>query len=471
ITATIKDKNYYLEVVTALYIVQPTDFVVTIKSAESIYGEAIKSIICTHNEVFRQNGVADDLQLTFTTPTQKSNVGVYKIVGKSANSNYNVTFTNETGTESYANYTITQKHITVTGTTVSGSANGMLVVVFHKDTVHSITDDMLLGAPDGVSVSYHIGSVTGAEFTGLTNIGVAEVYIVFTADANHIIDGENHIRVTYRVVKSVLTLDWKMDTSYTYNGQDQGSSVSVTYTDENNVKVTLTLANGGLTLGQGISFVNAGEYTFTVVLPEGYVADTISKSVSISKRVVSLEDLTFEDISVYYDELTHTISIKGNVPETVEVNYFYDDGTAFTNETKAGIYTINAVLSLKDASNNSFAEGAVTKLSAMLIIKNLNEEEKAFVAKVKEIGKVTEESYSKIMEAQTLYNKLATKEGVTKEKEQLDEAIKSYNILIEDINNQSNTAITISGKTIVLVGSIYATLIGIILAAFVTSKR
>ena len=87
--------------------------------------------------------------------------------------------------------------------------------------------------------------------------------------------------------------------------------------------------------------------TFTHNNPNYDEIDSVTKTLRITKSDV--QGLVFESKTYTYDGNTYNISVVGNLPDTISINYYLND-ELFTGATNAGVY--NIVAKFTDSSNN-----------------------------------------------------------------------------------------------------------------------
>ena len=131
--------------------------------------------------------------------------------------------------------------------------------------------------------------------------------------------------------------------------------------------ITGTLPDGVTVSYEGNGETDFGEYTVTAKFTgdaDNYepIANMTAK-LKIEKGDYVLEGITFEGANYPYDGETHSLSISGDLPDWISVDYFNADDSKFEGATEIGSYTITAKFT---HSNNNYNE--IEPMTATLVI-------------------------------------------------------------------------------------------------------
>ena len=216
---------------------------------------------------------------------------------------------------------------------------------------------------DGTAKFIYISTVLPSEITveytnnGQTNAGEYEVIATFEVSANYNAIANKSATLTIAKATATVTAPTAKDLTYTGAAQalvNAGSTACGTIEYNLNGGAYSSSIPQGTTAGAytvGYRFnIDANNYNVAGVTLNGSVA------VTISKATYDMSGVSFEDGEVTYDGSSHSLTISGNLPSGVNVEY---SGAA----TNAGYHTITATFS-GDATNYN----AIPSMSATLTI-------------------------------------------------------------------------------------------------------
>ena len=132
--------------------------------------------------------------------------------------------------------------------------------------------------------------------------------------------------VTLTIAPKSVAVVWS-NASLTYTGSAQAPTATV---DTGITGETLTLTVAG-------QQTNAGTYTATASTTNGnYTLTNATTSFTIAKATYDMSGISFENLTVPYDEAAHTLTISGTLPSGVSVTY------TTNSYTDVGTYTVTA---------------------------------------------------------------------------------------------------------------------------------
>lgn len=106
----------------------------------------------------------------------------------------------------------------------------------------------------------------------------------------------------------------------------------------------------------GNTFTNAGTYEITAICyGDNYETKELSATLTIEKAEFDMSNIKFEDATFVYDKNPKSISITGNLPEGVTVEYKIGDKKT-NSETNAGRYEVIASFVSKNANYKQISE-------------------------------------------------------------------------------------------------------------------
>ena len=217
--------------------------------------------------------------------------------------------------------------------------------------------------PNGVSVSYS-GSALSQ-----TAVGTYKTTATFTVNDNY--NAISDVTITWTISQKTIDMSGVTFNDVVYTYSDEGTAYAPSLNDAANLPAGIasyTIVDGN---GKN-SETNAGTYTFTVTFTadsnhkfsNGTITLTLNAQLTINKKAVSLNGITFDPLTVTYDGTTHAPVTGGTFANGVSV-YTILDGYGHANEANAGTYTFTATFVVDD--NHTFNGGANT-LTADLII-------------------------------------------------------------------------------------------------------
>lgn len=246
--------------------------------------------------------------------------------------------------EGYETLVLTAK-LTITESTDPNAPQKITGVTFNDLTVdyngqeHELTVSGTL--PEGAKVEY-----TGNKGT---NAGV------YNAKATISAEGYRTLELTAKLTVNKINITGVTLSNLTvpYNGEEHAVTVSG------------TLPQGAKVAYQNNTATNAGEYNVTAAITyDNYNTLTLNAKLTITKIDITA-NLTFNNSTVEYDALPHSIQIVGTVPAGVVATYYYNDQQV--NEvTSVGTYTVRCELSGQNYNTKT--------LTATLTIKGTEEQ-------------------------------------------------------------------------------------------------
>lgn len=208
--------------------------------------------------------------------------------------------------------------------------------------------------PDGVTVSY--------EGNGVSAVGTHTVTASFAVDTNNyvaIADKTATITIIEAPVGGGVTIPSDLDLSgitlagdtVTYDGEEHSLAISGTLPAD----VTVIYLNNDK-VNVGVHSVVAKFYYKGI-----YIAgEDREATLSITKKSVTLDGISFNSATVIYDGKAHSIAIEGTIPEGVRVVY------TGNGQTEVGVY--NVVASFVVDEDNY--EVVIETYTATLVIEN-----------------------------------------------------------------------------------------------------
>ena len=232
--------------------------------------------------------------------------------------NYNIT-------NPICNYVIEKKDLAITANDYEliYGAEVPQFEVSYEGFVNRETEEVLTGT-----------LVFNTNYVRYANIG--DYYINISGLAS------NNYDITYtpgniKVNECSLTITWGV-TSFVYNGEVQGPSA--TAEGLNNDQLTVNVTYDGVTVGQyTASATLEGEKAYN------YVISNPTTTYEITKAIYDMSKVSFADNTVTYNGEAHNITITGELPAGVTVEYEYklNDTIIPLNEViNAGTYNVTA---------------------------------------------------------------------------------------------------------------------------------
>ena len=358
-----------------VFVIQPASITVTIANKESVYGEALAALTYSVSgerfgvseaaifklEIYKQN----DLSTPVSVPQGGHlDAGEYiiSIVGSNGKSPY--TDGNFTITFNTAKYTVTTARIGIKFEVdkdghLADSLDGTNPIYDGKAweyKAYGLKFDGSINTDITFKVTYYKGTVTAEEnkLEGLpTDAGTYTVVVEAetSKDGNYAPSG--NFTTSFTIAQRLVTVTWTKD-NFTYNGDDQFSSISATYQpwvdgsqlmgDENAVKLSITTQE----------FKNANTYTFTATLEdENYKLSGAGDDGTVTKKyTMQKAEITVEIIkqTTYYGDPLNSLDVTDS--KSLSTNLYtitYTDGSEATELHDAA----NLVFSLSSVVNAS----------------------------------------------------------------------------------------------------------------------
>ena len=273
----------YLHEGKAKLTVVPRPVTIKIDNKASVYGDETEDLTAS---VYSGDIVNNDEVYTLsTTVTSASLVDVYDIVGTATNDNYNVTFRNVSGTDTKADYSVTQKYITVaidSKATEYGENPAQLT--------YEITEGSVVGTDNPFSLS--------CEVTAHSNTGAYDIVGVPLDEDNYVITFVNE-NDSYTVNKRNLAITVENKTAHYGDAQ---------------VELTSVITSGSIVYNEdiyemacGVSPTTVpGTYTIYGQLKETTLADNYSVAFTNGTYTVTERPITLvinDKTSEYGDDL------------------------------------------------------------------------------------------------------------------------------------------------------------------------
>ena len=352
--------------------ITPRKLIVTPKAKTFEYGEndKITNALTTEFDYAGKNGAlpsgltptfTGSMKLTTTSGADVTvyNAGTYKVVNNnlSAGTNYEIEFP-----ATSVQWTINRKLLTKVKN--SGLPQSMFGTNTDKGCISRVLESLVIGEDvawkvsdfvDASALSFPSSTVYVTEQSG-TQYPVPGTYTLTVTDKptkdigniykNYRVDETTVYEFDYTVNKldaSLLTVTLTGDT-YTYNGMEQGPTVSVTYTNQANDTLDLT---SRCTIGGTTKATDAGTYTITVT--SDLVSGSKTATWKIDPKTITKDMFSQKTPHPVYDgtEQTLTGSVLDGKDSGITVNgenKVLKLGTDFTaaevKQTNAGEYTM-----------------------------------------------------------------------------------------------------------------------------------
>jgi hypothetical protein len=285
------------------------------------------------------------------------------------------------------------------------------------------------GLPDFLSAQYYYDGGCAEVFKGAAEKGVYNVYAkIFSPDGNYLIEGKEFFVLCVKLTVAVkVELKWETARELVYCGKDLRSLVKAYFKDE---KGRLTEAPLTFTKdGEKCPFVNAGTYTLYASLGELYFSNSPPfKNIEIKAAKIDLSGISFNDLTVNFDEDIKRMEISGCLPQGVFVEYFYN-GQPFYGAAASGEYVVAA----RFFAGENYSPFEMT---AKLSINRNAKKEEDFCAAADNLGEITLAHYERLKELEQMYDEIIYKEGVEGAKQKLDAAKDAYDKLAARANER-----------------------------------
>lgn len=113
-------------------------------------------------------------------------------------------------------------------------------------------------------------------------------------------------------------------------------------------------ANAVVTYPAGNSFINAGTYDVTAIIScDGYVTERCSTTVTVERATYDMSGVTFEAKEFVYDGNSHSVAIKGVLPEGVPAPVYTINEKQTASAVDVGEYTVKAHFVNRDPNYES----------------------------------------------------------------------------------------------------------------------
>lgn len=348
--------------------IAPRKLIVTPKAKTFEYGEndKITNALTTEFDYADKNGdlpsgltptITGSMKLTTTSGADVTvyNAGTYHVVNNnlSAGTNYEIEFP-----ATSVQWTINRKLLTKVKN--SGLPQSMFGTNTDKGCISRVLESLVIGEDVAWKVSDFVDAsalsfpsntvyVTGQNGTQYPAPGPYMLNVTKPKKdigKNYRVDETTVYEFDYTVNKldaSLLTVTLTEDT-YTYNGMEQGPTVSVTYTNRANDTLDLT---SSCTIGGTTKATDAGTYTITVT--SDLVSGSKTATWKINPKTITKDMFSQKEPHPVYDgtEQTLTGSVLDGKDSEIKVNgenKVLQLGTDFTagevKETNAGEYTM-----------------------------------------------------------------------------------------------------------------------------------
>lgn len=214
---------------------------------------------------------------------------------------------------------------------------------------HSIEIEESL--PEGVTVSYSKNSFTDA--------GVYEVTASFEdSNNNYIIDD---ITATLTINKADLTGLKFENKTVTYDGTPKSIDITGELDDSISslTEYTSEYKNNNKT--------NAGTYyVYATITPSNNNFNRLILNAVLTINKADILGISMDDVTVDYDGTPKSIFVKGDIPDGVVVDYYYNGNILEPGEVgvkQAGVYTVKAVLREEITANYNSSEDLTATLT------------------------------------------------------------------------------------------------------------
>ena len=312
--------NYTVTLQSGTFTVSPRAITVTIEDVQQTYGDGAGDYASAYTVAFTQPaaGVSEtpiygndsvftlavyDEEGSKIVPDNKTDVGVYYIVGSSSNDNYAVTFRGSLsydGTNNAGKYEIVARVLGNLDWTDPDS-----LVYDGKQKAFTATGKYGEGE-NAEEVSFTItyqrqtGEGAYGEETSDAPVNVGSYRVIARSNDPNFTQGLESTR-TFTITPYTVTIDWNEEIKLVYNGEEQSGKVSATYQPVAGDAIALAVTPDA-------EMKDAAEYTLTASFAEDDNAlgnyalpGVVTKKYTISPRriVVTIEDQTSE----YGDDL------------------------------------------------------------------------------------------------------------------------------------------------------------------------
>ena len=305
-----------------------------------VYSVTLTSAGATGNAIFRQDSEAGvftlavyDKEGSKIVPDNKTDVGVYYIVGSSSNLNYDVTFSGSLSYNAGANnagkYEIVARVLGNLDWTDPESLE-------YDGTQKAFTATGKYGEGENAeevsfTITYQRQTGEGAygEETSDAPVNVGSYRVIARSNDPNFTQGLESTR-TFAITPYTVTIDWNDDITLVYNGEEQSGKVSATYQPVAGDAIALAVTPDA-------EMKDAAEYTLTASFAEDDNAlgnyalpGVVTQKYTISPRpiVVTIANQTVEYGEVLFADIADTLSVK---------SVGWDTTSELPNDGKGGI--------------------------------------------------------------------------------------------------------------------------------------
>ena len=331
VTANFNDTtgNYSIENMTAVMTIEKDDISgISFKNSSAIYDGSEHKI-----EV---SNLPEGIEVSYSPTNTFINAGRHVVTAsfKDTTGNYNVP------DDMTATLTIAQQSLPVEFNSKEITYDGL---------EHGIEIEESL--PEGVTVSYTENSFTDA--------GVYEVTATFEdINNNYLIEDMTAFLTINKADLIGLSLENK---TVTYDGTPK--SIEITGELDDSIS-TLTEYS---TEFKNNNKTNAGTYyVYATITPSNNNFNPLVLDAILIIDKADIVGISMENVTVDYDGTPKTITVTGDVPSGIVVDYYYNGNILEPGERgviKAGVYTIKAVLREEITANYNFAEDLTATLT------------------------------------------------------------------------------------------------------------
>lgn len=347
--------NYTVTLQSGTFTVSPRAITVTIEDVQQTYGDGAGDYASAYTVAFTQPaaGVSEtpiygndsvftlavyDEEGSKIVPDNKTDVGVYYIVGSSSNDNYAVTFRGSLsydGTNNAGKYEIVARGLSLVTNGTNKTYDGKAGVYEVYGTYASGGEEQRID----FTVYYEKQIAEGQYDTKTTTAPVdAGTYRVTAESTNPNFTQTTSWSTTMIISPRPVAVVWDVPT-LVYNGDDQLSEVTAKYfVYENGILSTTNSVGLSVALQGGGSMVDAGAYTAEAAFKTadgnytltGATNPTTSVTISPRPIVVTIADQTVEYGEVLFADIADTLSV-------VSDSIVWDDDSDLPYDEKGGI--------------------------------------------------------------------------------------------------------------------------------------
>ncbi|GHA45737.1 hypothetical protein GCM10007103_28560 [Salinimicrobium marinum] len=312
VTATISQKNYNDQVLTADLVINKSEAIITADAVQTIiYDGIVKNVAASLNN--------SEAILTYTPAQGYTDAGTYEVTISSEETDNYLPATKEVS--------LVIENAEITGVIFEGDT------FIYEGISHSLA---VTGLPAGATVEY--------DNNGQTNAGT------YTVTAT--VSQENHN-------DKILTADLVINKSEAIITADAVQTIIYDGIVKN-VAASLNNSETVLNYAPAQGFTNAGTYGVTISSEETDNYLSASKEVSLVIKNAEIEGVAFEDETFTYNGEIHSLAVTG-LPEGATVEY------ANNGQINAGTYTVTATVSQENYNDKILTADLVIYKSEAII--------------------------------------------------------------------------------------------------------